>query len=119
MLLFAQMTPMPYLAWSHRVRESEKKCPKRIQHRVFASYATDKEPLIFIPKNKPDFQILGKFCLRSLKTTNNSEFIFPAFGNAFSIQIRCVCLLSYLNFCGKSGRTVLKTIVLAYVIAGR
>ncbi|XP_026471869.1 E3 ubiquitin-protein ligase DCST1 [Ctenocephalides felis] len=41
-----------------------------------------------------------------------------SFGNAHSIQIRCICLLSFLSFCGNSGRTVLKTLVLAYVISG-
>ncbi|XP_068084359.1 protein sneaky [Anabrus simplex] len=39
-------------------------------------------------------------------------------GNALSIQIRCISLLAIPSFCGRSGRGVLKAVVLAYLIAG-
>ncbi|KAK6639398.1 hypothetical protein RUM43_007671 [Polyplax serrata] len=41
-----------------------------------------------------------------------------AFGNATSVQVRCVTLLTFPSLCSKSGRGVLKTIVLAYVLGG-
>lgn len=40
------------------------------------------------------------------------------FGIAFSSQIRCISLLSLPTFCGKAGRGVLKTLVLAFIISG-
>lgn len=44
--------------------------------------------------------------------------IMLGFGIAFSSQIRCISLLSIVSFCGKSGRGVLKALVLAYIISG-
>ncbi|XP_022909836.1 protein sneaky [Onthophagus taurus] len=40
------------------------------------------------------------------------------FGIAFSSQIRCISLLSIPNFVGRSGRSVLKALVFAYIISG-
>ncbi|XP_069686085.1 protein sneaky [Periplaneta americana] len=39
-------------------------------------------------------------------------------GNAVSIQIRCISLLTVPSFCGRAGRGVLKAVVLAYMLAG-
>ncbi|KAF9424709.1 hypothetical protein HW555_000010 [Spodoptera exigua] len=39
-------------------------------------------------------------------------------GNAISIQIRCICLLIFPMYFGKTGRGVLKAVVLTYVVAG-
>ncbi|XP_012260976.2 protein sneaky-like [Athalia rosae] len=41
-----------------------------------------------------------------------------AIGCASSIQVRCICVLAIPAFCGRAGRSVLKAMVLAYVIAG-
>lgn len=40
------------------------------------------------------------------------------FGIAFSSQIRCISLLAIPNFGGRSGRSVLKALVFAYIISG-
>ncbi|XP_024880185.1 E3 ubiquitin-protein ligase DCST1-like [Temnothorax curvispinosus] len=39
-------------------------------------------------------------------------------GCASSIQVRCICLLTIPTFLGRSGRNVLRALVLGYVIAG-
>ncbi|XP_003700230.1 protein sneaky [Megachile rotundata] len=39
-------------------------------------------------------------------------------GCAASIQVRCVCLLTVPAFFGRSGRSMLRALVLAYIIAG-
>ncbi|XP_014473402.1 PREDICTED: DC-STAMP domain-containing protein 1 [Dinoponera quadriceps] len=39
-------------------------------------------------------------------------------GCASSIQIRCICLLTIPTFLGRSGRNVLRALVLGYIIAG-
>ncbi|KAF5307692.1 hypothetical protein FQR65_LT06747 [Abscondita terminalis] len=63
--------------------------------------------------------------LVDLNFTENAAFLVTviislmlAFGIAFSIQIRCITLLSIPMFAGRAGRGVLKTLVLAYIIAG-
>ncbi|XP_046493019.1 protein sneaky [Neodiprion pinetum] len=44
--------------------------------------------------------------------------VMLAVGCASSIQVRCISLLTIPVFCGRAGRSVLKAMVLAYVIAG-
>ncbi|XP_015586402.1 E3 ubiquitin-protein ligase DCST1 [Cephus cinctus] len=44
--------------------------------------------------------------------------VILSIGCAASIQVRCVCLLTIPAFCGRAGRSVLKALVLGYVIAG-
>ncbi|GBP35587.1 E3 ubiquitin-protein ligase DCST1 [Eumeta japonica] len=39
-------------------------------------------------------------------------------GNAVSIQVRCISLLTVPMYCGKAGRGILKVLVLTFVIAG-
>ncbi|KAK2574984.1 hypothetical protein KPH14_008745 [Odynerus spinipes] len=39
-------------------------------------------------------------------------------GCAASIQIRCICILTIPAFFGRSGRSVLRALVLGYIIAG-
>lgn len=63
--------------------------------------------------------------LVDLSFTENAAFLVGAvislmlaLGIAFSSQIRCIALLSIPSFCGKSGRGVLKALVLAYIISG-
>ncbi|XP_018335515.1 E3 ubiquitin-protein ligase DCST1 [Agrilus planipennis] len=41
-----------------------------------------------------------------------------AFGFAFSLQIRCITLLTFPTFGGKAGRGVLKALVLTFIISG-
>lgn len=49
----------------------------------------------------------------------NDKYYFTGFGYAFSIKIRCICLLICLGFFGKAGRSVLKAIVFALIISGK
>lgn len=37
---------------------------------------------------------------------------------AFSIQIRCICSLTLLAFCGKASRSILRAVVLVYILSG-
>ncbi|KAI4492143.1 hypothetical protein M0802_010040 [Mischocyttarus mexicanus] len=44
--------------------------------------------------------------------------IILSIGCATSIQIRCICILTFPAFFGRAGRTVLRALVLGYIIAG-
>ncbi|XP_012231524.1 protein sneaky [Linepithema humile] len=44
--------------------------------------------------------------------------VMLSIGCASSIQVRCICLLTIPTFLGRSGRNVLRALVLGYVIAG-
>lgn len=39
-------------------------------------------------------------------------------GCAFSIQVRCISILILLGFCGKAGRSVLRTIIFTFILVG-
>lgn len=63
--------------------------------------------------------------LVDLNFTENAAYLVTlilglmlGFGIAFSSQIRCISLLSIPNFGGRSGRSVLKALVFAYIISG-
>ncbi|XP_008549305.1 protein sneaky [Microplitis demolitor] len=58
------------------------------------------------------FQPYTTFALGSIIVTMMSV------GCALSIQIRCICLLMIPSFLGRTGRGVLKTLVVAYLITG-
>ncbi|KYM76230.1 DC-STAMP domain-containing protein 1 [Atta colombica] len=44
--------------------------------------------------------------------------VMLSIGCASSIQVRCICLLTIPTFLGRSGRNVLRAIILGYIIAG-
>ncbi|KAH0566703.1 protein sneaky-like [Cotesia glomerata] len=44
--------------------------------------------------------------------------LLMSIGCAVSIQIRCVCFLTLPSFLGRTGRNVLKTLTVAYIISG-
>ncbi|XP_018306105.1 DC-STAMP domain-containing protein 1 [Mycetomoellerius zeteki] len=44
--------------------------------------------------------------------------VMLSIGCASSIQVRCICLLTIPTFLGRSGRNVLRALVLGYIIAG-
>lgn len=65
------------------------------------------------------------FILVDLNFTEDAAFfvglticLMLAFGIAFSSQIRCIICLTFPSFGGKVGRSVLKTMVVAFVISG-
>ncbi|XP_068620626.1 protein sneaky-like [Battus philenor] len=53
-----------------------------------------------------------------VKTVSLFISIILGIGNASSVQMRCISLLTLPMYCGKPGRGVLKAVVLTYVIAG-
>ncbi|CAH1115014.1 unnamed protein product [Psylliodes chrysocephalus] len=66
-----------------------------------------------------------KFIIVDLEFTEDAGLIVGgilclmlAIGYGFSSQIRCIICLSFPNFGGKVGRSVLKAVVIAFVIAG-
>lgn len=45
-------------------------------------------------------------------------YYFKGYGCAFSTQVRCLCSLCLVGFLGKAGRSLLKSIVLSYILTG-
>ncbi|XP_030768206.1 protein sneaky [Sitophilus oryzae] len=69
--------------------------------------------------------IFYRYILSELSFTDTVEFwmtlsicIALGFGIALSSQIRCITLLTFPNFGGKVGRSVLKALVIAFIISG-
>lgn len=66
--------------------------------------------------------LLGKYVF-SYKTFHLQVIKFAQYfqgvSNAVLIQVRCILCLLLPMYCGKSGRGVLKAVVLSYVVAGK
>ncbi|KAJ8920140.1 hypothetical protein NQ315_011799 [Exocentrus adspersus] len=69
--------------------------------------------------------LFHNFILVDLDFTEDAAFfvgsficLMLGFGYAFSSQIRCITCLTFPNFGGRVGRSVLKALVVAFIIAG-